>query len=119
MAMMNDDALDREVREALEPDDGAVDRAVRRALSQDPHHRSAHGRRLVMAGALAAFFVGALLLNRGTPVKGSDITRVTNIDDTIVVKPPSGGVWLIGGHGKDDDRLPVGTIVVYRTGESR
>ena len=116
---MNDDALDREVREALEPDAGAVDRVVRGALSHDRHHRLAYGRRLVMAGAIAAFFVGALLVNRGTQVKVHGVTRMTNIDDTIVVKPPSGGVWLIGGHGKDDDRLPVGTIVVYRSGESR
>lgn len=116
---VNNDALDREVREALEPDADVVDRVVRRALSQGSHHRSAYGLLPVMAGAIAVLLVGALLLNRDTRVNAPEITRMTNINDTIVVKPTSGGVWLIGGNGKDDNRLPVGTIVVHRSGESR
>lgn len=116
---MEDNDLEREVRAALEPDAEALDRVTRGALSQDRHHRSAYGLLRVVAGAFAVLIVGALLLNRETQVKPPQATRMTNIDDTIVVRPTSGGVWLIGDSGKDDDRLPVGTIVVHRPGESR
>ena len=116
---MNDDALDQKVRVALEPDADAVDRVVRGALSQDRHHRSAYRLLPVMVGAIAVLLVAALLLNRGTRVNAPEATRMTNINDTIVVKPTSGGVWLIGVNGKGESRLPVGTIVVYRSGESR
>jgi len=71
------------------------------------------------AGAVAVLTVGVLLLNRATPGRHPEAIRLTNINDTIVVTPESGAVWLVGGRGSVDDRLPAGTIVVHRSGESR
>jgi hypothetical protein len=116
---MNDDGLDRDVREALEPDSGAVERIMRGALNPRRHPRRVRGLMLVAAGAVAVLCVGAVLLNRATPGRPPETTRMTNIHDTIVVTPAAGPVWLIGVQGRGDDRLPVGTIIVHRSGEPR
>ncbi len=116
---MDDDTLEHDVRAALEPEADAVDRVVQGALS--PHHRRRSGRRRVLAtaGATALLIVGVLVLTRGTRMNDPTPTRLTNIGNTIVVKPASGGVWLVGGDGRKDARLPEGTIVVYRPGDTR
>ena len=116
---MNDDALDRDVRDALEPDGGAIERVMRGALSPGRPPRAARSRLLVTAAAITVLSVGALLWNRDTRDREPAPTRLTNIRDTIVVTPAVGAVWLIGTSGTGSDRLPVGTIVVYRSGESR
>jgi hypothetical protein len=116
---MNDDTLDDDVRAALEPDAGAVDRVVRGALGQHDQRRPVRRRVILTAGAAALLVTGVLVLNRGARTHDMPPTRVTNIGDTIVVRPESGGIWLIGGAGREDDRLPANTIVVYRFGEAR
>ena len=116
---MNDDTLEHDVRAALEPGADEVDRVVRGALGQPHARRPASGRVLVAAGAAALLIAAALVLDRGVLPSGPTPTRVTNIGNTIVVKPASGGVWLIGGNGRDDDSLPAGTIVVFSSGETR
>jgi len=116
---MDDDTLEHDVRASLEPEADAVDRVVRGALS--PHRRRRPGRRgvLVVTGATTLLIAAVLVLNRGTRLNDPIPIRLTNIGNTIVVKPASGGVWLIGGDGTNDARLPEGTIVVYRSGETR
>jgi hypothetical protein len=116
---MNDDTLEDAVRAALEPEADAVDRVVRGALGQHQGWQPVRGRLLVVAGAAVLMVAGVLVLNRGTWMTGPTPTRVTNIGNTIVVKPVSGGVWLVGGDGQKDDSLPSGTIVVFRPGETQ
>jgi len=60
-----------------------------------------------------------LITNHEIPQTVPPKLRVMNVGDTIVVKPTSGGVWLIGADGAQADRLPAGTIIVYRSGEGR
>ena len=116
---MNDDALDGDVREALEPDAGAIERVMRGALTPGRPPRAARARLLVTAVAITVLSVGAWLWNRDTRDRAPAPTRLTNVHDTIVVTPASGAIWLIGSRGPGDDRLPAGTIVVHRSGESR
>ncbi len=115
---MDDDAFDRSVRDALEPDPGTVNRVVSDALARGGRRRPARGPLLAMAGALA-LLLGGLELSRDTRAPVQNRTRMTNVGDTIVVRPTSGGVWLIGAVRDAPDRLPAGTIVVYRSGEQR
>ncbi len=116
---MNDETLDLDVREAIEPDAGTVDRLVRGALRQDRSHRSARGPVALTAVAVVLLVGSLLILNHeGTLILPPQM-RVMNVGETIVVKPTSGGVWLIGAEGADADRLPAGTIIVYRSGEGR
>jgi hypothetical protein len=117
--MMNDDVLDREVRDALEPDASTVDRVVRGAMHRPRRPRPVGKYLLAAAGVIAAVSMGTLLLHRGAPGVPPQNIRLTNINDTIVVTPASGAVWLVGGGGRDDVRLPAGTIVVHRSGETR
>ena len=114
---MNDETLDRDVREAIEPDAGTADRLVREALRQDRPRRSARGPVAVTAGAVLLVFGTVLILNYEATQSVPPQTRVMNVGTTIVVKPTSGGVWLIGAEGASADQLPAGTIIVYRSGE--
>jgi hypothetical protein len=119
MTTMNDETLDRDVREAIEPDAGAVDRLVREALRQDRPQRSVRGPLVATAGAVLLLVGAVLVLNREDPQTVPPQMRVMNVGETIVVKPTSGGVWLIGADGANADQLPAGTIIVYRSGEGR
>jgi hypothetical protein len=116
---MNDEALDRAVRDALKPDAAVVERVVRGATLHARPPRPARRLLLVAAGTVAVVAVGALLMDRTTPGKPPETIRLTNIDDTIVVTPASGAVWLVGSRGSHVDRLPAGTIVVHRSGARR
>lgn len=116
---MNDETLDRDVREAIEPDAGTVDRLVRGALRQDRPRRSVRGPVAVTAGAALLVLGTVLILNHETTPIAPPQMRVMNVGETIVVKPTSGGVWLIGADGAGADQLPAGTIIVYRYGEGR
>jgi hypothetical protein len=71
-----------------------------------------------VAGAVALAVAGVLFLARGTSVTPAGSTQLTNINDTIVVRPTSGGVWLVGG-AETGARLPPGAIVVHKSGDSR
>ena len=115
---MDDDALDRSIRDALEPDQGTVNRVVGEALAQGGRRRVARGPLLAVASTVALVLVGLYL---GGAMRGpvQDRTRMTNVRDTVVVRPTSGGVWLIGAVRDTPERLPAGTIVVYGSGENR
>lgn len=116
---MNDDALDRDVRDALEPDAGAIERIVRGAMQGAPRTRPVGRFLLAASGVIAVLAVGAQFLHQDTPGAPPATVRLTNIDDTVVVTPASGAVWLVGGRGSVDARLPAGMIVVHRSGVSR
>ena len=57
---MDEETLERDVREAIEPDAGTVDRLVREALRQDRRPRSVRGPVLATAGAVL-LLLGAVL----------------------------------------------------------
>jgi len=116
---MDEETLERDLREAIEPDAGAVERLVLRALRQDRPPRSIRGPVVVTAGAALLMIGAALMMNHEIPQTVSPQMRVMNVGETIVVEPTSGGVWLIGADGAKADRLPAGTIIVYRPGEDR
>jgi hypothetical protein len=116
---MNDETLDRDVREAIEPDAGTVDRLVRGALHQDRPRGSVRGPVAVTAGAVLLVVGTVLMLNHDTTPIVPPQMRMMNVGETIVVKPISGGVWLIGAEDADADQLPAGTIIVYRSGARR
>jgi hypothetical protein len=122
---MNDDALDREIREAVEPNPEAVARVVGGALDQKGG-RSGSLWPLSLLTGLVVLVVAVVLLktsDRRADVTGpqpvnAGVTQITNINETVVVRPASGGVWLVGGAQKDG-RLPPGTIVVHKSGDLR
>ena len=116
---MNVETLDRDVREAIEPDARTVDRLVREALRQDRPRRSVRGPVVVTVGAVLLVFGAVLILNHEATPSVPPQMRVMNVGETIVVKPTSGGVWLIGAEDASADQLPAGTIIVYRSGERR
>lgn len=110
---MNDETLDRSVREAIEPDDDTVARVIRDALRAERPRRRVVGPALLAAAALMLVLGSVLLLKRDrVPAQ----MRVMNVGDTVVVKPATGGVWLIGGNAGDAVPLAAGTIIVYRSG---
>ena len=116
---MDEETLERDLREAIEPDAGAVERLVHRALGQDRPPRSVRGPLVVTAGAMLLLIGAVLMMNHEIPQKVAPQMSVMNVGETIVVKPTSGGVWLIGADGAKADQLPAGTIIVYRSGEGR
>lgn len=118
---MNDETLDRDVREATEPDAEAVARLVRGALrqGQDRPQTRRSGPFVATAGAVLLLIWAVLVLNHETQKNVHAQMHVMNVGETIVVTPTSGGVWLIGADEDNADRLPVGTIIVYRSGEGR
>lgn len=122
---MNDDAFDREIREAVEPNPETVARVVRGALD----HKRGPWRLLrpvsLVAGLVLLVLATVLLKtsNRWNDVpvsqpRNAGVTEITNINETVVVRPASGGVWLVGGAQKEG-RLPPGTIVVHKPGDFR
>ena len=116
---MNDETLDQSIREAIEADASTANRLVRETLQRDRPPRSPLGPVLTTAGALL-LLAGAVLFMRQAPQKTLPVqTRVTNVGDTIVVRPTSGGVWLIGGDAVDAEPLAAGTVIVYKSGDGR
>lgn len=116
---MDPDTLDRDVSAALEPDAAAVERVLRAALGRRSQGRPFGRGLLLTAGATVLLAATVVLLNREPQTSEPAPTHVTNIGNTIVVRPISGGIWLIGSEGREDNRLPAGTIVVYRPGARR
>lgn len=122
---MNDDALDREIREAVEPDPQTVARVVSGALDHKGG-RSGFLWPVSLVTGLVVLVVAVVLLKTsdrrhdvpGTQPVSAGVTEITNINETVVVRPASGGVWLVGGAQKDG-RLPPGTIVVHKPGDFR
>jgi hypothetical protein len=122
---MNDDALDREIREAVEPDPAAVARVVRGALDHERGlGRFSRSMSLVTA-ALAVLIVATVLLKThdmgedgAGPPHAPGVTLMTNVNDTVVLRPTSGSVWLVGG-GQKSSQIPPGTIVVHSPGDVR
>ena len=122
---MNDDGLDRDIRDAVEPDPATVARVVRGALEHGGGQWTWSRSIGVAAGALTVLVVATLLFTTSGrrqdvvgPRSGSAVTQITNINDTVVVRPTSGGVWLVGG-GQKSSQLPPGTIVVHKSGDAR
>ena len=122
---MNDDALDREIREAVEPDPQTVARVVAGALDR----KGAPSGLLWPVGlvtGLVVLVVAVVFLKTsdwrhdvpGTQPVSAGVTVITNINETVVVRPASGGVWLVGSTQKDG-RLPPGTLVVHKPGDFR
>jgi hypothetical protein len=116
---MTDDTLDRDVREAIEPDTETVNRLVQEALRPDRAQRSWRGPVLTAVAMLLLLASAAMFLRQPPRPAAPSPTRVTNVGDTVVVRPSSGGIWLIGGDAVDADRLPAGTMIVYQIGEGR
>jgi hypothetical protein len=116
---MNDDMLDRGVREAIEPDAEAVRRLLQKALRPHSRTRSIPRPAVAAAGLVLLLAGAAVLLDRGLQRPPPAPVRMLNVGETIVVKPAAGGIWLVGADGTDADRLPAGTIIVYRAGEGR
>ena len=123
---MNDDALDRDIRDAVEPDATTLARVIRGALSRERRQPPFYWGMPLATGALAVLVVAAVLAEQfdhrkdaaGGRSVNSDVTGITNIDDTVVVRPTTGGVWLVGG-AQTGARLPSGALVVHTSGESR
>jgi hypothetical protein len=116
---MNDEMLDRGVREAIEPDAEAIRRLLLEALRPDRRRRSVPRPAVVAAGFVLLLAGAAVLVDRGLRRTPPAPVRMLNVGETIVVKPAAGGIWLVGAAGTDADRLPAGTIIVYRAGEGR
>jgi hypothetical protein len=115
---MNHETIDHEVRDATEPDPGTVDRLVRQALAHERRRSPVMGRVLTL-GALLLLVSTVLIVRREPNQVRSRAVAVTNVGDTVVVRPDSGDVWLIGGDGPEAEPLATGTIIVYRAGEGR
>jgi hypothetical protein len=75
MTPMDDDALDRSVRDAIEADPGTVDRVLGEALARGGRRRLPRGPLLAMAGGLA-LVLGGLHLSRDTRGSVQDRTRI-------------------------------------------
>ena len=116
---MDEETLERDIREATEPDAGTVKRLVLGALRQDRPPQSVLGPVVATAGAVLLLIGAVLLVNHEILQVVPPQMRVMNVGKTIVVKPTSGGVWLIGADDAQADQLPAGTIIVYRSGEGR
>jgi hypothetical protein len=119
MNAMNDEPLDRGIREALEPDREAVRRVAQGALRPNRQTHSAARLAIAAAATLSIVAAATCLLTRNHEQPAAGRVQMTNVGETVVVKPASGAVVLVGAARSDADRLPAGTIIVFRGGEVR
>ena len=116
---MDNETLDQDIRAATEPDPATVDRLTREALREDRATRRTLCPMLTTIGVFLLSAGAVLYMLQGSQRTLRVQTSVTNVGDTIVVKPSSGGVWLIGGDAAAADRLATGTVILYTSGEGR
>ena len=102
------DAVDRWLREGLEPEREAARRIASQALSEVPGRNPAlMWRRWAPLGAtllVVAFLVSIWTRGGGVPAVDRKPIRITNFGELVTAVDPGGGVWLYApAHVTDAD----------------
>jgi hypothetical protein len=102
-------AVDRWLREGLEPTPGTSDRISKRALSAPPTGRSLPGALWAPLGAAAlsaALLVSIFTPGNSTPPMTGEPILITNFGELVTAVDPTGDVWLHAPAQLTDEGSP-------------
>jgi hypothetical protein len=99
---LDDSDLDRQLKDAFNPDRVSVERIVTKALGAPVARRRNVGRLVASIGA-AAFVVALIVLNWPPKSRPPDPIRMRNVGEVILVDFPDGSRAVIGPAKSDPD----------------
>lgn len=115
---MNQDELERALRDAVSPSPQAAERVVRAALGQ-ASERPAWPRVVVVCSTILVLLGTVWVYREKERTPGAPSLRLSNMGDTIIVEQQAGSIWLIGPSRPGQADVPSGPVVIQSLGERK